>query len=128
MSEFENNAFFWQKLDTILFGSSFKLTQNIGDVHPSYHSLIYPVSYGYLEDTTSASQGIHAFRGSVKGEGIRAIIIVTDILNKEVEVKLLIDCSNEDEERILLFLNQTDFQKTIIVRRGSSIPSWSEIE
>lgn len=128
MVEFENNAFFWQKLDTLWYGSSFELTEKVGDAHPQYTHLVYPVAYGYLKDTTSASQGIRAFRGSAKSKGIGAAIISTDILIKDVEVKLLIDCTEEEELTILSFLNQTEFQKTLIVRRGSEIPAWAETE
>lgn len=128
MVEFENNAFFWQKLDTIWYGSGFILTADVGNAHPQYKHLVYPVPYGYLKDTTSATQGIPAFRGSDKGKGISAIIVSTDILIKDVEVKVLIDCTAEEEMTILVFLNQTEFQKTLIVRRGVEVPSWSESE
>ena len=128
MIEFENNAFFWQKLDTLWYGSSFKLTQNVGENHSIYLNVIFPVAFGYLQDTTSSAQGIRAFRGGAKGKGIRSLVIATDILNKEVEVILLIDCNEEEENKILHFLNQMEFQKTIIARRGSNIPSWSETE
>jgi hypothetical protein len=128
MIEFENNAFFWQKLDTLWFGSSFNQTQGVGDHHLQYSNIVYPVPYGYLKDTTSVNHGIAAFRGSAKGKGIRAIIVATDILNKEVDVKLLIDCTNEEENMILHFLNQLEFQKTIIARRGSDMPVWSETQ
>jgi len=45
-------------------------------------------------------------------------------LKKDIEVKLLVGCTPAEEDMILRFLNQTDFQKTILVRRGLEIPAW----
>ena len=34
-------------------------------------------------------------------------------------------CTEEETMRILEFLDQTEFQKAILVRRGNETPSWS---
>ena len=48
-----------------------------------------------------------------------------DILKKDCEVKLLVGCTEQETEKILQFLNQTQFQKAILVRRGKEMPSWA---
>ncbi len=124
MNQIENNAFFWQKLDTIYNSSDFKLSNPKGTSHEKYHNLIYPVDYGYLEDMDNNDSQIRVYKGTQKGSSIKVAIISADILNKDITVKLLIGCSEQEEKDILSFLNQTDFQKTVLIRRSNDIPSW----
>ena len=56
MSSFENNAFFWQKLDTLYFSSKLVIDRPKFTCHYKYSNLIYPVDYGYLHDTTGNDQ------------------------------------------------------------------------
>ena len=55
---------------------------------------------------------------------VKTAVVAADILQKEIDVKLLVGCSKAEEDLILRFLNQTDFQKTILIRRGNEIPEW----
>ena len=128
MSEFINNAFFWQKVDTLYFSSKLIITRKKGSRHPLYPNLIYPVDYGHLDDTNPEETGIEAFRGTVKTSHVDTIVICADILKKDIEIKLLTGCTEEEENQILHFLNQTDFQKTVVIRRGDAIPAWALTE
>jgi len=125
MSQLENNAFFWQKLDTLYFSSSIVITQPAGSAHPVYGNLVYPVNYGYLSDTLSQDEtGISIYKGSLSANQVNTVLIAADILKKDIEVKLMVGCSVAEEDAILRFTNQTDFQKTILIRRGMEVPSW----
>ena len=44
MAEYENNAYFWQKLDTLYLSSQLKITRRKGESHPEFPNLVYPVS------------------------------------------------------------------------------------
>lgn len=126
MKQLENNAFFWQKMDTLLLSSDCRIDQPKGSAHPKYPNLIYPVNYGYLFDTMGTDANpIHIYKGSVPCQNVGAIAISADILKKDLEVKLLVGCSEEEINKILQFLNQTEFQKAILIRRGDDIPSWA---
>lgn len=126
MSEFLNNAYFWQKVDTLYYSSHIEIVRPKGTSHLRYKNLIYPVDYGYLTDTVGESgHGIALFIGTSGVETITTMVIAADILKKDIEIKLLVGCTVEEEEAVLEFLNQTDFQKTILVRRGNHIPSWA---
>lgn len=48
MSSFENNAFFWQKLDTLYLSSKLVIDRPRNTCHYKYSNMIYPVDYGYL--------------------------------------------------------------------------------
>ena len=127
MNKLENNAFFWQKLDTLFLSSKLVVDRPRNTAHYKYSNLIYPVDYGYLSDTTGSDQApIDVFKGSMKTTQIGAIVVSADILKKDCEVKLLIGCSEEEEYEILEFLNQTEFQKAILVRRGNEVPEWAQ--
>lgn len=130
MVSYENNAYFWQKLDTLFLSSGFSIARKKGDVHPNFANLIYPVDYGHVNDTKSISgEGVSLYAGSLDRNKITAIVVAADILAKELDVKVMVGCSEEEVEEVLRFLNQTDYQKTILIRRGdSSIPSWAETD
>ena len=97
-----------------------------GSAHYKFTNLIYPVDYGFLSDTFGSDQKpIDVFKGSIATNNVDAIAITADILKKDCIVKLLVGCTEEETMRILEFLDQTEFQKAILVRRGNETPSWS---
>ena len=94
-------------------------------MHDTFKNLIYPTDYGHLTDTMSGSEeGISVYAGSGDRNQISGLIIAADILMKELDVKMLIGCTDEEIHTVLRFLNQTEFQKTVLIRRGTEIPSW----
>lgn len=124
--EFENNAYFWQKIDTLYLSSDVVIDKPKNSVHPDYRNLVYPVDYGYLQDTLSGSDNrIHVYVGTRMSGRVEAILVCSDILKKDIDVKLMVGCTKEEEKEILRFLNQTDFQKCVVLRRGNTIPEWS---
>lgn len=125
MNEYENNAFFWQKVDTLFLSGNLQIQRHKGEVHPTFRNLIYPTDYGHLTDVKGAGEdGVSVYVGSQGTTQIDALIVAADILMKELDVKILIGCSEEETDAVLRFLNQTDYQKTVLIRRGGGIPSW----
>ena len=61
-----------------------------------------------------------------KSSLVQAIAVSADILKKDCEVKLLVGCSEEEIHDILEFLNQTEFQKAVLLRRGNEVPEWAQ--
>ena len=119
--ELLNNGYFWQKIDSLVLSTHVVISQEQGTHHPKYLNMVYPVNYGYLADTDE----IKVFKGSLKKSSIDAVMIVGDILKRDLEVKLLLGCTPEEELEILRFINQTDYQKGILVRRGTELPDWA---
>ena len=109
MEQLENNAYFWQKMDTLLLSSACKIAHEKGSAHP----------------VGTDSQPIHVYKGSLKAQNVDAIVVSADILKKDCEVKLLIGCNEDEKLKILEFLNQTQFQKAILIQRGNQIPGWA---
>ncbi|HHX52949.1 MAG TPA: Inorganic pyrophosphatase [Erysipelothrix sp.] len=126
MEQLLNNAFFWQKLDTLLFTLDYNKVRGEGDEHPKYPNLVYPVEYGYLVDPDKDGVVVaKAFRGSASNRRSDQIILCVDILQKDMDVKILMGCTEEEQMKVLEFLNQTAFQKTVLIRRGDETPQWA---
>lgn len=126
MEMYKNNALFWQKLDSIFISSKIIIDRPKGSNHPKFGHLIYPVDYGYLEDTLSSDGSqIDVFIGTEKAMNVGSLIVSADILKKDCEIKLLVGCTETEIQSILEFLNQTEFQKAIFLRRGDEMPEWA---
>lgn len=124
--ELENNVYFWQKLDTLILSSQLIIDRPKGTAHHKYANLIYPVDYGYLQDTFGeGSIPIYAYRGTLPSDQANAVIVSADILKKDCVAKILIGCTELETAIIMKFINSTEFQKAILIRRGDETPSWA---
>ena len=57
---------FWQGMTQLLITNSLVIDRRKGTTHPRYPQLIYPLDYGYLENTTSSNGGgIDVWLGSL---------------------------------------------------------------
>lgn len=128
-NELENNSYFWQKLDTLLLSGKLECVSKAGEFSADYPQLTYPVDFMALKDSTSASdKPLYCFRGSMPEISANAILVQADILSREVLPKILIGCTSQECELILKFINATEFQKAILIHRGSQTPSWARGE
>jgi inorganic pyrophosphatase len=83
-----------------------------GTSHPRYREMIYPLDYGYLENTTSSDgSGIDVWLGSLnsmtddqRAKTLTGILCTFDTVKRDAEIKLLIGCSEEDIRIIRHFL------------------------
>ena len=90
--------------------------------------MTYPCDYGYVESLSDESESsMEVFRSSGGGT-VDSIAVCADIINKRFEVKAMVGLSEEELEEVLHFLNCTDYQKTVLIKRGKQIPSWGETE
>ena len=91
----------------LLMNTSIVIDRPRGSAHPRYPDLIYPLDYGYLEDTTASdSNGIDVWLGSLtkarndNSKTLTGILCTFDTLKRDAEIKLLIGCNDEDVQRI----------------------------
>ena len=125
MKDLENQAFFWQKMDTLYLSSDLVITNQKGSCVKDFPDLVYPCDFGYLKMPKHDSEGeIKCFRGTA-GEPIGQVVICANIIDKCIDVRLLIGCTDDEQYDILRFLNSLDQQKAILVRRTDETPSWS---
>lgn len=124
MKEFENNAYFWQKVDSLYSTGDFKLKHKKGEQHKRHPSLTYPFDFGEirtLEEDNECSMEVYR-----NGNGrVDALILCADILTKRFEVKAVVGLNDDEILEVLTFLNKTDFQKSVLIKRGKDTPAWA---
>ena len=101
------NAAFWSALDKLVFESKIVIDRPKDSHHPKYPAFVYPVDYGYLENTSS-----------MDGEGIDAIVCTVDLMKKDSEIKILIGCSEDEKQLVLDAHNNSEYMKGILIRRN----------
>ena len=112
------NNEFWQAIDSLASSGRIVIDRPKGSSHPKYPDCIYPVDYGYLENTTSMDGGgIDVWRGSLTTDTVDAIICTVDLMKKDSEIKLLMGCTEEEMKTIYEFHNNSEFMKGILIKR-----------
>lgn len=109
---------FWQALDMMLQKSKLVIDRPIGTCHPKYSDMKYLVDYGYLQGTSSMDgAGIDVWRGTNKTGKINAVMCIVDLIKNDSEIKLLLDCTEEEKNNIYRFHNQSKYMKGILINR-----------
>jgi inorganic pyrophosphatase len=92
---------FWKAMQELAKTGSVVLDRPRGSAHPCHPDMIYPLDYGYLENTSAGDgSGIDAWIGSAGGKKLTGILCTFDRLKRDAEIKLLIGCTLEDVEII----------------------------
>ena len=125
MKDYQNNAYFWQKVDALYLSGDFRLVYPKGTHHPVYPSAVFPCDYGHVQTFENDDEAfLRVFRGT-KNKQIQSIVVCANVLEKQMTTVVLVGMSEDEEEEVLTFLNQNDFQKTVIIKRGSDVPGWA---
>ncbi len=112
------NTAFWNAIDRMISESEIVIDRPKHSAHPRFPHCISPVDYGYLADTQSMDGGgIDIWRGSAGGAVADAIICTVDLMKRDSEIKVLIDCTEEEKQTILDFHNDSEYMKGILIRR-----------
>ena len=108
---------FWRALDILLKSCEVIIDRPKGAQHPRYPDCIYPLDYGYLKGTLSLdNSGIDIWKGSNNKNSINGILCTIDLHKKDSEIKILIDCNQEEKGKILDFHNEKDMHAILIDR------------
>lgn len=109
---------FFAALDRLVGGASLHIDRPRGSAHPRFPEVVYPVDYGYLEGTSGGDgEGVDLFRGTASGAGIVGIVLTADLTKRDVEVKILLDCSPDEVEAALHLLHERLRLNASLVRR-----------
>lgn len=80
--------------------------------------MIYEVDYGYLEGTLSSDgEAIDIWIGSIENQKADAIICTIDLVKKDLEIKILKNCTDSEKRKIYEFHNKTSNMKGLLVER-----------
>lgn len=66
-------------------------------------------------------EGIDIWAGSDPTAGIDAILCTVDLLKRDSEIKILLDCTEEEKKLIYKAHNDTSCMKGILIRRTAGI-------
>ncbi|MGO1052800.1 inorganic pyrophosphatase [Crossiella sp. CA198] len=91
---------FFDRLDQLVAASTIVVDRPRGQPHPRFPDVIYPLDYGHLAATSSGDgEGIDVFLGSTAGVGVCGVLLTADLVKRDVEIKVLIDCTEEEVTR-----------------------------
>ena len=108
---------FWETLDWLIANCRVVIDRPKGSPHPRFPEFIYPLDYGYLEGTTSGDgNGIDLYRGSLDPSCLSAVILTADTFKQDVEIKLILGCTNE-ETRVALDHMNSGMMRALLVTR-----------
>ena len=108
---------FWQALDELVASSNIVIDRPKGSAHPKFPDFIYPLDYGYLQNTSSMDGGgIDVWVGSGQ-KHVDAVICIVDLLKKDSEIKILIGCNEAETQAVYHTHNRTPYMKGILIRR-----------
>ena len=97
-------AAFWNEIADLVVSRQIVLDRPRGTAHPRYPELIYPLDYGYLENTSAADgDGIDVWIGSQDNQNLIGILCSYDTVKRDAEIKLLLGCTEADVKTILNF-------------------------
>ena len=109
---------FWSAIDELAAQSQIVIDRPKGSSHPKYPHVIYPVDYGYLQNTSSMDGGgIDVWVGTRDDGNIDAIICTVDLCKRDSEIKILIGCTELEKEAIDRFHNESEYMKGVLLRR-----------
>ena len=114
---------FWAKIDSLVQGSSVVIDRPKGSQHPRIPTLIYPLDYGFLSDTTSMDgHGVDVWIGSLKRRTVTGVVCTVDIGKRDAEVKILLGCTRMEQRRILSIHNFSGgTQAGMLISRRSTV-------
>ena len=103
----ELDTSFWQGMGKLIITNKLIIDRPKGQPHPRYPKLIYPLDYGYLENTTASDgDGIDVWMGTLGTKTLTGILCTFDMIKRDAEIKLLLGCTKEDIQTIRNFNNE----------------------
>ena len=108
---------FWDYLDQLFSRSEVVVDRPKGSTHPRYEKVVYPLEYGYLKNSVSGDGGgLDVWIGSNPEKSIEGMICTIDLLKNDLEIKVLVGCSDDEVQMILDFQN-TGSMRAMLIRR-----------
>ncbi|NQV73964.1 hypothetical protein HQ496_12640 [bacterium] len=95
----------WEMWDGAIALKGMTIDRPARSAHPSYPDIIYPIDYGYVNDSISVDgEELDVFVGSASN-GLVAAIFTSDIRKGDQECKLIYNCSPEEIYLVNGFIN-----------------------
>jgi len=118
MSKFyKSNSTFWENLDQIVQSHHIVVDRPAGSRHPRYPEYIYPLDYGYLQNTKSTDgMELDIWVGTLTQNTVTGVMIIADMDKSDTEMKILYACSKEELELIYKINNEYNMSAVLLIR------------
>ncbi|MBN2470694.1 MAG: inorganic pyrophosphatase [Anaerolineae bacterium] len=111
---------FWMALETLVAECPIVIDRPAGSAHPRYPAYIYPLDYGYLQNTTAADGGgIDVWVGARGGRQVVGVVCTVDAYKRDAEIKLLLGCTRAEAE-IVCGVHNREAQKGLLIWRDAA--------
>jgi inorganic pyrophosphatase len=109
---------YWDTLEKLVANSRVVIDRPKGSRHPRFPEMIYPLDYGFLEDTTG-NDGAEAdiWRGTLENQAITGIVCTVDLMKRDAEMKILIGCTPDEIRTIHAFYNTGAYMSGMTIIR-----------
>jgi len=114
----DSDKAFWEAIDALVLLSRIVIDRPKGSAHPRYPSLVYPLDYGYLSNSSSMDGGgIDVWMGTAQSRTVGAVVCTVDLRKRDSEMKVLIGCTPEEMRLVYEFHNRGEHMKGLLVKR-----------
>ena len=114
----EHDEAFWRIADKLISDNGVTIDRPRGSRHPRYPEYIYPLDYGYVNNTCSMDgSGIDVWVGTLPNRRVTAMISSIDALKGDSEIKLLVGCTKDEIEMVYGQHNRSEAMKGILTLR-----------
>ncbi len=111
--------FQWVTWEALIERNGVTIDRPFASPHPDHPSIIYPINYGFINDTTSTDgQEIDIFVGSATNKLV-ALIETADFRKGDREIKLIYNCTPAEIYLVHGFINYapTLMQGRLVMRK-----------
>lgn len=119
----------WEAWEAVIRTKGITIDRPHGSRHPDHPSIIYPIDYGYVNETTATDgRELDLFRGSAS-TGLAGTIITIDHRKGDREFKLIYDCSPEEIYLVNGFINfDRELMEGVLVLRRPMTELWDQMD
>jgi inorganic pyrophosphatase len=111
------NEKFWTLLEKLVQANGVTIDRAKGSPHPRYPDYIYPLDYGFINGTKSSDGAeIDVWVGSSTGRRVTGVLTTLDPLKKDVEIKVLVDCTPDEMQLALAASNRGAMGAVLLAR------------
>jgi inorganic pyrophosphatase len=108
---------FWSRLEALVKENKIVIDRPKGSTHPRYPENIYPIDYGFVQNTQSQDKaGVDIWIGSHDRGEINGIVCTLDELKGDFEIKIISGCTDE-EIKLVLDFHHFGSQSGILIKK-----------
>lgn len=107
----------WVQLETLIKSNGTAIDRPKGSPHPRYPEYIYPLDYGFINNTKSNDGAeTDVWLGSDDRTKVSGILVACDLIKSDVEIKVLVGCTSAEMQTALEATNRGAMVASLFLR------------